>query len=213
MGEAEPWRAFHDMWFPAGLPDDDGPAHRARFMRWFGGGATADFAPFRALLAEALAGRLEHWAASPSGRLALIVLLDQGPRCLSTGAEAYAGDQLALRHAEAALATGQYDALRWPWEKTFVVVATGHPEGPDHLARLDRAVALAAAIARDCPEPWRPLYEHSMRQAAGHREVIARFGRFPHRNAALGRASTPEEEAYLATGELVHRRAPPELSR
>jgi uncharacterized protein (DUF924 family) len=212
MDGQEEWRAFHDMWFPPDLPGDDGPAHRARFMRWFGGGANADMAPFGPLLRRALAGELDHWAAAPSGRLALIVLLDQGPRCLHAGGPgAFAGDPLALGHAEAALATGQYAAYRWPWERTFVVVAISHAEGPDHLARMDRAVALAAEIARACPEPWRPLYEHSARQAAGHREVIARFGRYPHRNAALGRPSTAEEDAYIATGDFVHQRRPPEV--
>jgi uncharacterized protein (DUF924 family) len=214
MGASEPWRDFHDWWFPPDLPGDDGPAHRARFMRWFGGGATEEMARFAAPLRQALTGELEDWAATPSGRLALIVLLDQGPRGLAAGGPgAFAGDPFALRHAEAALATGQYDALRWPWEKTFVVVATCHAEGPGHLARMDRAVALAERILRDSPEPWRPLYEHSARQAAAHRETIARFGRYPHRNAALGRASTPEEEAYIAAGDFVHQRRPPEVAR
>jgi uncharacterized protein (DUF924 family) len=155
-------------------------------------------------------GALDHWAEAPDGLLSLVVLLDQLPRGLFAGTpEAFAYDPLALRHAEAALAGRQYDALRWPWEKTFILVAISHAEGPDHLARMDRAVQLATAIARDCPEPWRALYEHSARQAAAHREVIARFGRFPHRNAVLGRASTPEEAAYVAAGDFVHLRRPP----
>ncbi len=214
MSTPEPWREFHDWWFPPDLPGDDGPAHRARFMRWFGGGASAGMAGFAAPLRDALTGQLDHWAATPSGRLALIVLLDQGPRSLCAGGPgAFAGDPLALRHAEAALATGQYAALRWPWERTFVVVATCHAEGPEHLARMDRGIALATEIAAGCPEAWRPLYEHSARQAAAHRGTIARFGRYPHRNAALGRPSTPEEEAYIAAGDFVHQRRPPDVAR
>jgi uncharacterized protein (DUF924 family) len=204
-------RAFHDLWFSPGLERQDGPAHRAQFLLWFAGGLNAALPPFAPLLEQARAGALDAAAATPEGRLSLIVLLDQVPRGLFAGtAQAFASDALALRHAEAALAGGQYEALRWPWQKTFVIVATSHAEGPDHLARMDRAVRLAEAVARDCPEPWRPLYEHSVRQAAGHREVIARFGRYPHRNAALGRESTAEEAAYLAEGKLVHLRAPPE---
>jgi len=205
------WRPFHDFWFPAGIEGDDGAAHRARFVAWFTGGMNAGLAEFAPLLDAARAGALDAWADTVAGRLSLVVLLDQGARGLFAGtAEAFACDAAALRHAEAMLGNGQYDALRWPWERTFAVIATGHAEGPDHLARMDRAVALSGEIARSCPAAWRPIYEHSARQAAAHREVIARFGRFPHRNAALGRASTPEEAAYVAAGDFVHLRRPPE---
>jgi len=207
------WREVHAHWFPPGIAQDDAAAHRARFLRWFGGVADPTLPSFAPLLAAAREGGLGHWRAVPEGRLALILLLDQVPRGLFAGtAEAFACDGLALREAEAALAGGDYAALRSPWEKTFVVVATSHAEGPDHLSRLDRAIRLAEEIARDSPLVWRPLYEHSVRQATSHRAVIARFGRFPHRNAALGRASTPEEAAYAATGDFVHLRPPPQVT-
>jgi len=82
-----------------------------------------------------------------------------------------------------------------PWEKTFFLLPLAHAEGPDHAARLERVVALTRAIASDCPPHLRLIYEHSANQARGHLAVVTRFGRFPHRNAVLGRASTPEEEA------------------
>jgi uncharacterized protein (DUF924 family) len=75
---------------------------------------------------------------------------------------------------------------------------------------LDRVVTLAEQLAENAPPEFRKILEHSATQARGHRGVIARFGRHPHRNAVLGRQSTPEELDYLASGQLVHTRAPPQ---
>ncbi|HEX5796035.1 MAG TPA: DUF924 family protein [Geminicoccaceae bacterium] len=111
--------------------------------------------------------------------------------------------------AEEGLRSGHYDALTRPWEKTFFQLPLAHAEGADHLERLQRAVALVEAIALEAPERLRPLYRHSVSQARGHLDVIARFGRFPHRNPVLGRVSTPEEVAYLARGDFVHKRPLP----
>jgi uncharacterized protein (DUF924 family) len=85
-----------------------------------------------------------------------------------------------------------------------------HAEGPDHLQRLERVVALAEAVVLEAPPRLKPLYRFSADQARGHLEVISRFGRFPHRNLILGRVSTPEEAAYLAKGDFVHTRQPPQ---
>jgi uncharacterized protein (DUF924 family) len=84
-----------------------------------------------------------------------------------------------------------------------------HTEGPDHQERLERVATMAEATALEAPQPLRPLYQFSASQARGHLEVISRFGRFPHRNAILERASTPEEAAYLEQGDFVHMRRPP----
>jgi uncharacterized protein (DUF924 family) len=89
------------------------------------------------------------------------------------------------------LANGHYGTLRTPWEKTFFVTPLVHCEGPDHLERADRAVALARALLAEVPEHLKPLYEFSAQQPVGHRKVIAAFGRHPHRNRILGRESTP----------------------
>jgi uncharacterized protein (DUF924 family) len=210
MSDADGWRAIVDFWFPPGLDEADAETHRRMFGWWFGGGATPELPRFAPVLAAVRAGRLDHWRAAPLSCLALIIVLDQFPRGLSAGTPAaYAGDGGALRLAEHGLANGHYDALTRPWERTFFVMPLAHAEGDDHLARLDRVVALAEATARGAPERLRPLYAFSAGQARGHRDVIARFGRYPHRNAILGRTSTPEERAYLAAGEFVHQRRPP----
>ena len=210
MHEVEEWRRLYDFWFPPGLEQAGPDIHHRMFLRWFGGGANPEMPPYAPLLDAARAGRLDHWRATPRGRLSLVVLLDQFPRGLLAGTPgAYALDPEALRIAEEGLRNGQYDALAWPWERTFLLLPLGHAEGPDHRERLERVVALAEGIALAAPPPLQPLYRHSASQARGHLEVIARFGRFPHRNAALGRVSTPEEAAYLERGDFVHHRSPP----
>lgn len=211
-GEAGDWRVVHDFWFAPGLDDAGLDTLRRRVEWWMGGGANAALPPFAPVLEAARAGRLDHWRAAPLGRVSLLVVLDQFPRGLFAGApEAYACDPDALRIAEEGLRNGHYDAVAQPWEKTLFLLPLSHAEGPDHRERLGRVVALAEAIARDAPEHPRPLYEFSVGQVRGHLDVVKRFGRFPHPNPILGRASTPDETAYLAKGEFVHRRrSPPE---
>src|SRR5215217_3406755 len=93
MSEAQDWRTVYDFWFPPGLDDADPEAHRRMFGRWFGGGANAELPPFAPVVEAARAGCLGHWLATPLGRLALIVVLDQFPRGLFAGTPAaYASD-------------------------------------------------------------------------------------------------------------------------
>lgn len=210
MTEDRDWRTVYDFWFPPGLDDADAEAHRRMFGRWFGGGAAAELPRFAPVLEAAGTGRLDHWLATPPGRLSLIVVLDQFPRGLFAGTPAaYACDPAALRIAEEGLRNGHYEALATAWERTFFVMPLAHAEGPDHRERLERVAAMAGAIALAAPRHLRPLYRFSAGQARGHLEVIARFGRFPHRNPVLGRASTPGEVAYLEKGDFVHTRRPP----
>lgn len=204
------WRAVYDFWFPPGLDDADPETHRDMFMWWFGGGANADLPPFAPMLEAARTGRLDHWLVTPLGRLSLIVVLDQFPRGLCAGTpEAYAADPAALHIAEEGLRNGHYEALARPWEKMVFALPLAHAEGPDHRERLEHVVALAERVALEAPPRLQPLYRFSADQARGHLEVIARFGRFPHRNRILGRVSTPEEAAYLDKGDFVHTRRPP----
>jgi uncharacterized protein (DUF924 family) len=204
------WRTVYDFWFPPGLDDTDLETHRRMFGWWFGGEASPELPPFAPIVQAARTGHLDHWLATSLGRLSLIVVLDQCPRGLFAGTpEAYASDPDALRIAEEGLRNGQYDALTKPWEKTFFFMPLGHAEGPDHRKQLGRVVAMAERIALKAPERLRPLYQHSASQARGHLEVIARFGRFPHRNPILGRPSTSEEQEYLDKGDFVHMRRPP----
>lgn len=210
MRDAHDWRTVYDFWFPPGLGEADAEAHGRMWLWWMRGGASAELAPFAPVLEAARAGRLDGWRGTALGRLSLIVVLDQFPRGLHAGTPAaYASDPQALALAEEGLRNGHYDALASPWEKTFFGMPLAHAEGPDHLERLERVAAYAEAIARDAPQRFRPHYLFSASQARANLELISRFGRFPHRNPVLGRVSTPEEEAYIATGQFVHTRQPP----
>lgn len=208
-GTAE-WRPAYDFWFWPGLDDAGVDVHRAMFGSWFGGGAGAELPRFRPVVDAATAGRLDHGLAAPLGRLSLIVVLDQFTRGLFAGTpEAYASDPAVLQVTETGLRNGHYDALTRPWERLPFALPLAHAEGPGHFDRLDRVVVLAEAVAHEAPPRLRPLYEHSANQARGHREVIAKFGRYPHCNAVLGTISTEDEAAYVAKGDFVHNRQPP----
>ena len=210
MAPQATWQTVYDFWFPSGLDDADPETHHRMFLWWFGGGSSPELPPFSPIVKAARAGHLDHWLATPHGHLSLIVALDQFPRGLFAGTpEAYASDPASLHIAEEGLRNGHYDALAWPWEKTFFLMPLGHAEGPGHRERLERVVGLTERIALEAPECLQPLYRHSVSQARGHLEVISRFGRFPHRNPILGRPSTSEEQAYLDKGEFVHTRRPP----
>ena len=176
------------------------------FQFWFGGGANALIAErYSETHAAAARGDLDFWADAPRTRLALIIVLDQFSRSLHAGtASAYAQDAKATVLTDDGLKRGFYDALATVWERTFFMLPLGHSEQP---ADLDRCIALADALIPEAPVQVRALYEFSASQARGHRDVLARFGRQPHRNAALGRTSTAEELAYLAAGTFVHQRS------
>lgn len=131
-------------------------------------------------------GELDDWAASPEGALALVLLLDQFPRNAFRGtARVYATDARARRIADAAVRAGHDRAV--PQElRQFFYLPFMHSEDP---ADQERCVALNEAAGGE-----------SLRWAKHHRDVVLRFGRFPHRNAVLGRPGTPEEERFLAEG-------------
>lgn len=131
-------------------------------------------------------GELMPWLSTPLGALSLVILLDQYPRNSFRGTpRMYATDPLARLAADAAL-RASHDHRVPPEVRGFFYLPFGHSE---HLSDQDRAVALCA----DLPEP---APSHSR----GHRDTIARFGRFPHRNAILGRTPTAEETTWLAAG-------------
>lgn len=201
---------FEDVlrfWFsqPAGA---DGAAMTKQMEWWFrGGGDAAICERFVPLLERAARGDVDQWSEAPRSRLALIIVLDQFPRSAYRGTpRAYAQDEKARFLTLAGLDIGHYAALETPWEKTFFMMPLGHSE---QLADLDTAVQLAEELAEQSSPEFRGLLEHSASQARGHRDVVARFGRQPHRNAVLGRPSTPDEHAYLAKGEFVHTRPVP----
>jgi uncharacterized protein (DUF924 family) len=157
--------------------------------RWFNPDPDFDAAfrdRFLAAHEAAARGELAHWLDDSTGALALVLLLDQFPRNAFRGTpRMYATDPQARAVADAALRAGfereVEDDLR-----QFFTLPLMHSE---NLADLDRCVALNEAAGGE------PL-----RYARHHRAIVARFGRFPHRNAVLGRTNTPEEERFLAEG-------------
>ena len=154
-------------------------------------------ARFEPLVREAAAGALDAWAVSPRGRLALILLLDQLPRNLFRGEpRAFATDAQALAWTLSGMDAGLDRALP-PIERTFFYMPMEHAED---LAVQERGVAAFQALAREAPPALRAALEGSAAYAVLHRDLIARFGRFPHRNSVLARAATADEERYLAEG-------------
>jgi uncharacterized protein (DUF924 family) len=138
---------------------------------------------------RAAAGDYTPWRSQPRSCLALILLLDQVPRNLFRGdARSYATDAEALAVAEAAIAQGHDQALI-PVERLFMYLPLEHSED---LARQQRCVQLFETLVKEAPE-----LASTLDYAYRHRDVIARFGRFPHRNHILGRTTTPEEAAFL----------------
>jgi uncharacterized protein (DUF924 family) len=167
-----------------------------RQRRWFVKDPDFDAAiaaRFGSTLETALRGELDHWSTSPRGRLALIVTLDQFPRNTRRGtAGMFSGDARALALATEGLALGHDAALR-PIERVFHYLPFEHDEV---LASQDRSMALYEALAAESVSA--PFATMTVDYAKKHRDVIARFGRFPHRNALLGRPSTDAEREYLA---------------
>jgi uncharacterized protein (DUF924 family) len=195
------------FWFPSlagGTPE----VMPRQLEWWFRGGADGEInRRFRPLLEQAARGALDGWSAEPRSRLALIIVVDQFPRTIHRGtAEAYALDPKARALTREGIDLGHYAAIESPWEKTFFFLPLGHSED---IRDLEVAVRLADELARDAPAGQRAMLEHSASQARGHRDVIARFGRQPHRNAVLGRTSTSDELEYLERGDLVHLRPVP----
>ncbi|PSN15624.1 DUF924 domain-containing protein [filamentous cyanobacterium CCT1] len=207
----QPFDTVLQFWFPDQL--NQGQAAIVRQGQWWfrGGISASENERFLPLLEQAIRGELDSWAEEPRSRLALIILLDQFSRTIYQGtAQAYAQASKACLLALSGLNIGHYAALKTPWEKTFFLLPLGHSE---EFKNLDLAVQLADDLVQESLPDHRELLAFSASQARAHREVVARFGRQPHRNAVLGRRSTPEELDYLATGQLVHTRSvPPHLS-
>lgn len=172
-------KTAHDVlyfWFERHGPDD-----------WFAARADFDalvieqFADTRAALAR---GEGWDWRTTPDGRLAEIIVLDQFSRQIFRGkAEAFAADPLALVLAQEMVGGGHHNFLT-PEKRAFVLLPFMHSES---AAMQAESVRLHVALGS----------EDQLKYARGHAEVIERFGRFPRRNAALGRVSSEEEEAYM----------------
>ncbi|MBB4285012.1 DUF924 family protein [Roseospira goensis] len=171
------------VWF--GAPGD--PAHGGFRAVWFERSEAFDALlrdRFANLAAQAARGDLDAWAATPRGALARILLLDQVPRNIHRGTPAaYAADAMALEAAKQALRDGHDRALS-DLERLFLYMPFQHAED---LVEQERSLALYDRLG----------IEGAQKSAHRHHEIVARFGRFPHRNAVLGRTSTAEELAFL----------------
>ena len=158
--------------------------------KWFGGGASFDAECRRRFEADhhaAARGERAAWNDTPQGALALLILLDQIPRNIFRGSgHAFATDPLALHYAGRAVEAG-LDLQVEPTLRAFVYMPFEHSEA---LADQHRAVELFTKLGN----------AESLKYAHAHLDVIEKFGRFPHRNRALGRTSTPQEQAWLDAG-------------
>jgi uncharacterized protein (DUF924 family) len=177
-----------DFWF---LPVGDA-GHLKTRAEWFRKDAAFDASiaqRFGALIDAALSGELSDWAATPPSALALIVVLDQFTRNTRRGtAGMFAGDALALAAARA-VCINRFDRDLAGVQRQFVYLPFEHSESLDDQRESMR---LFEQLARD-----EPALAGLVQWARQHHDIVARFGRFPHRNAALGRASTAEEAAFL----------------
>ena len=187
---------IHEFWF--GPLDAAGRAAPDRMQRWFQVDEEFDRqlrARFEADLRNAASGRYGRWEEDPCGALTLILLFDQFPRNMYRRTpRAFVFDGHARVVLERALAAG-HDRSWWPIERAFAYMPLEHAEDPELQAR---SVALFSELAEAADPAQRELFDSFLAYAESHREVIDRFGRFPHRNEILGRETTDAEAAWLA---------------
>ncbi len=173
------------------MPQDvTGFWEQAGEARWFLRDAAFDGAlavRFGAALAQARDGAFDHWGETPEGALGLVILLDQVPRNIHRGSPlSFTADAKALRLAKSWIGRGFHQKLPAPRAR-WLIMPFEHAEDLD---AQHRCVALFQAMGLSDMVHW----------ARVHLDIIARFGRFPHRNPVLGRVSTPDELAFLKAG-------------
>ena len=185
-----------EFWFEA-APAADAAALRQKMQRWYMGGPTLDAEireRFGADVDRAVKGELADWASTPRGRLALVLLLDQFTRNVyRETAQAYAGDAQAQAIATEAFDQGLDRELDLEMRQ-FLMMPLVHAED---LPLQERACELMTKLVDEAPEELRPIFGMGVEQTRKYRDVISRFGRFPHRNGVFGRKTTPEEKAFL----------------
>lgn len=183
------------FWF--GNAGDDTATAQAQQKLWWSKNTAVD-ADIRNRFGDpvenAATGKLDDWTQDARGRLALILLFDQFPRNMYRDTpRAFAYDPLARKLALEGIASGADRELR-AIERVFFYLPLEHSESAE---LQERCVALFTALAAGVPEADRKTFKGYVDYAVRHRDVIHRFGRFPHRNQILGRVSTPEETAFL----------------
>jgi len=191
------------FWF--GEPATTTEEYGRKIRRWYMGGAALDAEirdRFGALVERAFAGELDDWTQTARGRLALILLLDQFPRSIyRNDPKSYAGDARAQAIAVQAFDRG-IDRELSVEERQFLIMPLTHAE---NLALQERSAAAMAALVAEAADFQKQPLSLGVEQTRKYRDLIARFGRFPHRNAVLGRQTTPEEQAFLVDWEAKMR--------
>jgi uncharacterized protein (DUF924 family) len=191
----KPWAELIDAWFGETL--DDPETIPKRMGWWFSADEQRDAElrnRFEDLVSRCAGGQLYRWLDDPEGRLALVLALDQLPRNLYRGTPAaFAFDAHTAAMCLAAAQTGQDQVLQ-PIQRAFLYMPLQHFED---LQAQEAGVALYERLAEDT-NPVSFYREGFLPFARQHRDIIAQFGRFPHRNRILNRQNTPEEDEYLA---------------
>lgn len=187
-----------NFWF--GRLNEHGLPRPTRSLFWFQKDATADKiirVYFEPHLKAAIAGELDSWAETPRGRLALIVLCDQFSRNMYRAKPAaFMQDDKALQLCTTGIGLGMDQELA-PIERVFFYFPLEHAEDTRAQARSVEKFNSLVALS---DEPVKTRLSTFLDYAVIHRDIVARFGRFPHRNKVLGRTSTEEEANYMAGG-------------
>jgi uncharacterized protein (DUF924 family) len=191
-----PWQPLLDWWFGHVESPDEIAADKGKL--WFGKKDSQDLEArerFGVFVDQALAGELTEWTQRPEGWLALVLLLDQLPRMIFRDSpKAFSGDLRAQKLVAQGIAA-DFDRQLKPIQRLFIYLVFEHCE---NLAVQNEAVSRFIDLLAEQPEAERAVFADNLDYAERHRKVIARFGRFPHRNAVLGRESTAEELAFLS---------------
>ncbi|WP_211444560.1 DUF924 family protein [Collimonas humicola] len=192
---AEDILTIRQFWF-GDNPDDAAVASQQSAL-WWSKNPAIDLQireRFESVLLAADSKQLSDWETTPHGVLALVILNDQFPRNMYRETpRSFAFDEQARGFCRLGLQPGFYDALR-PIERSFLHLPLTHSE---LLADQEQAVALAAALVEQVPASHKECFAGYLSFAVRHRDIIARFGRFPHRNRILQRPSTAQELAFL----------------
>jgi uncharacterized protein (DUF924 family) len=189
-------KTVREYWFGTAL-EDAAVTARERARLWWSKSPEVDNEirrRFESSVIKAGSGELDNWASNPQDRLALILLTDQFPRSINRdSARAFAFDTKALSLARNGIDAG-FDVSLRPLERVFFYLPLEHSE---LLVDQQRSVSLFQKLFDEASPDEKPTFAEYLDFAVRHRDIISRFGRFPHRNEALGRISTPEELSFL----------------
>jgi uncharacterized protein (DUF924 family) len=187
-----------NFWFADACFSPEATAARNEF--WFADNTVTDkhiWQEYGDAIVDAASGHYDEWGNTAQGRLALIILLDQFPRNIYRGtSEAFRYDPHAYELAARGVHLGQLEGLSVP-EKAFFLMPYQHSE---NIGVQRESVELMQGAVAAAADDWQALATGYFRFAVKHHDIVADYGRFPHRNSLLGRSSSPQEELYLAEG-------------